>query len=105
MTIEPFVIGAFGTVTKGLLKGQEDMKFGGPVETMQTTASLKTDTILRRDLKRLAVSQTPRKNHQRQLMWKTLREHDNNNKRPCGDKNETINFMIWDFSKLFQKRV
>ena len=25
----PIVIGAFGGVTKGLLKGLEDMKFGG----------------------------------------------------------------------------
>ncbi len=30
------VIGAFGTVTKGLLKGLEDLKVGGQVETIQT---------------------------------------------------------------------
>ena len=29
VTIIPIVIGAFGTVTKGLLKGPEDLKFGG----------------------------------------------------------------------------
>ena len=33
VTIIPIVIGAFGTVTKGLLKGQEDLE----VETIQTT--------------------------------------------------------------------
>ena len=34
MTIIPIVIGAFGTVTKGLLKGLEDLEVGGRVETM-----------------------------------------------------------------------
>ena len=29
VTIIPIVIGAFGTVTKGLLKGQEDLEVGG----------------------------------------------------------------------------
>ena len=29
VTIIPIVIGAFGTVTKGLLKGLEDLEFGG----------------------------------------------------------------------------
>ena len=50
VTIIPIVIGAFGTVTKGLLKGQEDFEFGGREETIQTTALLKTDRILRRIL-------------------------------------------------------
>ena len=34
----PIVIGAFGTVTKGLLKGLEDLEVGGRVETIQMTA-------------------------------------------------------------------
>ena len=38
VTIIPIVIGDFGTVTKGLLKGLEDLEFGGRVETIQTTA-------------------------------------------------------------------
>ena len=50
MTIIPIVIGAFGTVTKGLLKGLEDLEVGGRVETIQTTALLKTARILRRVL-------------------------------------------------------
>ena len=37
VTIVPIVIGALGTVTKGLLKGLEDLAFGGRVETIQTT--------------------------------------------------------------------
>ena len=32
--------GAFGTVTKGLLKGLEDLEFGGRVATILTTALL-----------------------------------------------------------------
>ena len=42
VTIIPIVIGAFGMVTKGLLKGLEDLDVGGRVETIQTTALLKT---------------------------------------------------------------
>ena len=44
------VIGAFGTVTKGFLKGLEDLEVGSRVETIQTTALLKTARILRRVL-------------------------------------------------------
>ena len=43
VTIIPIVIGAFGTVTKGLLKGLEDLKIRGRVETIQTTTLLRTD--------------------------------------------------------------
>ena len=51
VTIIPIVIGAFGTVTKGLLKGLEDLEVGDRVETIQTTALLKTARILRSVLK------------------------------------------------------
>ena len=47
VTIVPIVIGAFGTITKGLLKGQEDLEVGRRVETIQTTALLRTARILR----------------------------------------------------------
>ncbi len=40
VTITAIVIGAFGTVTKGLLKRLEDLKVGSRVETIQTTALL-----------------------------------------------------------------
>ena len=50
VTIIPIVIGAFGTVTEGLLKGLEDLEVGGRVKTIQTTALLKTARILRRVL-------------------------------------------------------
>ena len=50
VTIIPIVIGAFGTATKGLLKGLEDFEVGGRVETIQTTELLRTARILRRVL-------------------------------------------------------
>ena len=40
----------FGTVTKGLLKGLEELEVGGRVETIKTTALLRTARILRRVL-------------------------------------------------------
>ena len=48
VTIVPIVIGAFGTITKGLLKGPEDLEVYGRVETFQMTALLRTARILRR---------------------------------------------------------
>ena len=42
------VIGTFGTVTKGLFKGLEDLEVGGRLETIRITALLKTARILRR---------------------------------------------------------
>ena len=48
--IIPIVIGAFVTVTKGLLKGLEDLEVGGIVETTQTATLLRTARILRRVL-------------------------------------------------------
>ena len=50
VTIVPIVIGGFGTITKGLLKDLEDLEVGGRVETIQTTALLRTARILRRVL-------------------------------------------------------
>ena len=48
VTIIAIVIGEFGTATKGLLKGLEDLEVGGRVEIIQTTALLRTARILRR---------------------------------------------------------
>ena len=51
VTIIPIVIGAFSTVTKGLLKELEDLEAGGRVvETIQTTTLLRRARILRRVL-------------------------------------------------------
>ena len=50
VTIVPNVIGAFGTITKGLLKGLEDLEVGGRVVTINTIALLKTARILKKIL-------------------------------------------------------
>ena len=46
VTIMTIVFGAFCTVTKGLLKGLEDLEVEGRVGTIQTTALLRTATIM-----------------------------------------------------------
>ena len=43
-------IGGLRTVTKGLIKGLEDLEIRGRVETIQTTALLRSARILRRVL-------------------------------------------------------
>ena len=50
VTVIPIVIGALGTVTKGLVRGLEEFKITGRVETIQTTALLRSTRILRRVL-------------------------------------------------------
>ena len=50
VTIVPIMIGALGTITKGSLKGLKDLEVGGRVETIQTTALLRTARILRQVL-------------------------------------------------------
>ena len=66
VTIVPIVIGALGTITKGLLKGQEDLEVGVRVETIQTTALLRKARILRR------VLETWRDMLSLKLQWKTI---------------------------------
>ena len=50
VTIIVIVIGAFGTLTKWLLKELEDLEVGGRAETIKTTTLLRTAIILRRVL-------------------------------------------------------
>ena len=66
VTIIPIVIGAFGTVTKGLQMGLEDLEVGGRVETIQTTTLLRTARILRRVLETWGDLLSLR------LQWKTI---------------------------------
>ena len=50
VTIIPIVIGAFITVTKGLLKGLENLEVRDQVETIQTTKLLRTARMMKRVL-------------------------------------------------------
>ena len=47
VTVILIVIGALGTVTKGLVQGLEDLEIRGREETIQITALLKSARILR----------------------------------------------------------
>ena len=67
VTIIPIVIGAFGTATKGLLKGLEDLEVGGRVETIQTATLLRSARILRRVLETWGDLLSLK------LQWKTIR--------------------------------
>ena len=83
VTIIPIVIGAFGTVTKGLLKGLEDLEAGGRVDTIQTTALWRTARILRivletwGDLLSLRLQEKPSANAD----VKSSNNNDNNNNK------------------------
>ena len=67
MTIIPIVIGFFGTVTEGLVKGQEDLEVGGRVETNPNYSIINNYQNTEKgpgDMRRLAVIQTLVKDHQ-----------------------------------------
>ena len=77
MTIVPIVISAVGTVTKGLLTGLDYLEVGERVGNIQTTVLLKIAIILRRVLETggdLLPIKLQWKNHQRKLIWKTLKK-------------------------------
>ena len=65
--IIPIVIGAFGTVTKELLMGLEDLEVDGRMEIIQTTSLLRTARIPRR------VMETWGDLLSFKLQWKTIR--------------------------------
>ena len=62
----------YGTITKGLLKGPEDLEVGERVETIQKTALVRTARILRRVLETCCHSSC-HENHLLTLMWKILK--------------------------------
>ena len=70
VTILPIVIGALGTVTKGLVQGLEDLEIIGRVNTPNYSI-VKIGQNTEKSpgyLMRLAVTQTPAENHQLTLM-------------------------------------
>ena len=71
VTIIPIVIGAFGTVTKGLLKELEDLEVCGPRGDHSDYYFIENGDNTEKspgDLRRLAVTQSPVKDHQLTLM-------------------------------------
>ena len=76
MTIIAIVIGAFGTVTKGLLKEPEGLgneRTSGDHPNYYIFKNDQNTVKSPGDLRRLAVTETPVKDHQLKLMWKTLK--------------------------------
>ena len=63
VTVIPIVIGTLGTILKGLVNGLENLEIRKQVETIQTTALLRSARILG-DLMGLAVTQSLLRNHQ-----------------------------------------
>ena len=74
VTIIPIVIGAFSTVTKGLLKGFGVWRTRGDHPKYSIIENGQNTEKGPEDLRRLAVTQTPVKNYQLKLMWKTLKD-------------------------------
>ena len=58
ITVIPTVIGEFGTVSKWFIEGLEGVEIRGQVETIQTTALLRSAKILRRVLETYFHSQS-----------------------------------------------
>ena len=76
----PYVIGAFGTVTKGLLKGPGRFRSWWPSGDHPKNSIIENGQNTEKgpgDLRRLAVTQIPVKDHQLMLMWKTPMNNNN----------------------------
>ena len=84
VTIIWIVIGAFGTVTKGLLKGLEGLEVGGREETIQTTVLLRTARILRK------VFETWGDLLSLKLQWKLSANADLKNSKGVNNNNNSI---------------
>ena len=50
VAVIPVVIGALGTVIKGLIQGLEDVEISGQAESILSTALLRTTRVLRKVL-------------------------------------------------------
>ena len=75
LTVILIVIGAPGTISKGLVRGLEESEIEGWAETIQTTTISRSVRILRSVLKiwgDLLSLKTPVKDHQLKLMGKTF---------------------------------
>ena len=84
VTIIPIVIGAFGTVTKRLVPGLEDLEIKGQLETIQTTAIFKIGRNTERsagELRRLDVTHTPVRKPSGNAGVKTNNDYINNDNK------------------------
>ena len=83
------LIGALGTVPKGLVRRLEELEIEGRVESIETTVLIKIGQNTEkssRDLMRSAVTQTPVKDYGLTPVRKTHTNNDNNNKETQTDR-------------------
>ena len=73
MTVITSVIGVLGRITKGLVKGLEDLEIRGQVEIIQTTVLLRSARILRKVLETCCHSNSSGKSSTNAGMKKTLK--------------------------------
>ena len=69
----PIVIGTLGTILKGLIRGLEELEKLAQADTIHIEVGQNTKKSPR-DLRRLAVTQSPIKEHQLTLVGKTHKE-------------------------------
>ena len=105
VTVILIVIGALCTVTKGFVKGLEDLEIGGGVETVQTTAFLKSAKHQEESwtLVETCYHSDSRERPSANFDVKKSSQRENIIIRLCGDINETISHIIRECSKLVQK--
>ena len=65
---------AIATVTKGLVQGLKDLEMGGDQSNYSIVEISQNSKKSTGDLRRLAVTHTPMKDHQLKLVWKTRKE-------------------------------
>ena len=115
MTIIPIVTSAFGTETKGLLKGLEDLEIGsrGIPSKQQHYWKLPEYWEVSWRLEETCCHSISSENHQLTLMWKTLMNNNDNNYkvlRPCwriekgkGLENDGDTYHSWCMLFSYQK--
>ena len=94
MKIITNVIGALGTVTKGLLKGLEKFEVGGRVETIQTTTLLRKARILRRILETCCHSNSSERPQVSADVKNSYGDNSNN-------KNNNMNIYIYIYIYIY----
>ena len=99
MTVIPIVTVAVGTVTKGSVQGLEDLEINKRMSGNHPNYSIieisQNTKKSPGDLRRLAVTQTPVRNHQLVLVWKTWKGVNNNNSISNNNNNNTEKKMKW----------
>ena len=85
------VIDARGPIPKSLERGLEKLEISRPIEIDRITEIVQNTEKSPRNLRWLAVSETPVKDHQRKLECKTRKSYSNNNNNNNDNNNANNN--------------